>query len=291
MGTKIYVVGHLNIDHVVSEKDLLSPGAANELQPVIGGTAFNAAKAFKARDFEPIIIGKVGNDHEAYLIKEAIKKTRIEFIIKEEKSRPTGCCRVVFSEKDDSCRYYKSVSDDANQFDLDFLKDALKGLSKTDLVFLAGHFLTHSNINQSKEFIDTVSQKAARFILDVVPHNIYQKINLSQFNEVVRDKADVIIGEFTTMMKLGDPSFIPRPPAGNDWKVLFAKYQTKGLVIRYGLANISKQQVLKRRMDDDFEILEPEMDTGFAKLNPDQRRGFGDVLTADFISRFINVLD
>src|SRR6185295_17258004 len=126
---------------------------------------------------------------------------------------------------------------------------------------------------------------AASVILDVVPHNIYQRITLRQFNQIVRDRTNVIIAEFSTLMRLVDPTLVPGDPTEEDWELLSANYGTETFVIRYGAGNISKQQIRQRQGHDELQILEPELNTGFANLNPYERRGFGDVLTAEVISK------
>ena len=290
MINRIYVIGQLNIDYIVPANTPAEQQASVTSSPLVGGTAFNAAKALKQRNFESIIIGKVGRDRHGDLIKQAIRTAGIGFIVKEEAARPTGCCRIVFSDPDQRCQYYKSSSDDANQFDLDFLKHACDRIDKEDLVFLAGHFLRHCNTSERKEFIDVLSRKAGPIILDLVPHNIYQDLTLAKFNEIVRDTASVIIAEFITLWRLIAPDSLSRAPEEADWESLFANYQAEILVVRYGPGNISKQQIRQRAQPGPPLILEPERDTGFANLNSEERRGFGDALTADFLSKFLPVV-
>jgi sugar/nucleoside kinase (ribokinase family) len=291
MTNRIYVIGQLNIDYIDSAKTLANQHANASSYPLVGGTAFNAAKALKGRNFEPIIIGKVGHDPHGYLIKQAIRAAGIGFIIQEDEARPTGCCRIVFSDPDHSCQYYKTCSDDANQFDLDYFKRACESIDKEDLVFLAGHFLRHTNPDEKKEFIDILSRKAGRIILDLVPHNIYQSISLAEFNEVVRDRASVIIAEFVSLWRLIAPGSLSQAPVDADWESLFANYKVDILVIRYGLGNISKQQIRQRQQHGPPLILEPERETGFANLKSEERRGFGDALTTDFLSEFLPFVD
>jgi sugar/nucleoside kinase (ribokinase family) len=290
MTNKIYVIGQLNIDYIVSAKTLPNQHVSSGSTPLVGGTAFNAARALKDRNFEPIIIGKVGIDHHGALIKQAIREAGIGSIIREEEARPTGCCHIVFSDPDHSCEYYKTSPDDANQFDLDFFKHVCDVISKDDFVFLAGHFLRHRDTSEKKEFIDILARKAGRIILDLVPHNIYQSITLAEFNEIVRDRASVIIAEFITLWRLIAPDSLSQAPQEDDWESIFANYQAEMFVVRYGLGNISKQQIRQRPQHRPALILEPERDTGFANLKSAERRGFGDALTADFLSKFLPVV-
>ena len=287
MINRIYVIGQLNIDYIVPAGTPGEQHASLSSHPLVGGTAFNAAKALKDRNFEPVIIGKVGSDRHGDFIKQAIRSAGIDFIIKEEAAKPTGCCRIVFSDPDHSCRYYKSSSDDANKFDLDFLKQACDRIGKEDHVFLAGHFLRHRNTSEKRELIDVLARKAGAIILDLVPHNIYQDITLAEFTGIVRDTASVIIAEFVTLWRLIAPDSRSRAPEEVDWEALFANFQTGILVARYGAGNISKQQIRQRAPHGPALVLEPEKDTGFADLNPEDRRGFGDALTAAFLSKFL----
>jgi GTP cyclohydrolase II len=287
---RVLVVGDLNVDYVLPQGAIQGGGIADKGEPLVGGTAFNSACAFKEHGFQAIVFGKVGRDKHADMIKAELRRNRLTSLLGETSDFPTGQC-LVFYLDDEGDRFIVQEEQNANDYDLENLKQALRlaRLDEGDLVFLVGHEFVRSGPDKVKQLVDLVAARKTPLVLDVVPHNMYKSVPVEEFCAALGDNVHVLIGEFRTFMGFlgrkvayGDEDAIPE---NADIERLFRQFPADVLVIRCGIGSISRQLICRRGRRDGVEWLENHP-TGYERTPDSDKRGFGDRLTADLIDRF-----
>jgi len=296
---RIFVVGDLNVDYnlTIPKQKLSVGGIIDKPSPVVGGTAFNAARAFKESGFESIIFGKVGNDHEGRQIISEIERSNIKALLAISEAAATGNCHLIFIENDIP-RTIIQEGNNANDYDTDNLAMAigLTDIGERDIVFVVGHPFVRFDREYAKKLIDIIAEKGAKIILDVIPHNMYEKVSLADFKYIVGDRAHVIIAEFSTLMRfLGRTNTSDKPSLHEIEEVVTqfsSQISSRILIIRYGEGNIEKQTVCRINPERSLlHIIEQELDTGYTRIPLVERRGFGDRLTAKFLSEHYQELN
>ena len=153
--------------------------------------------------------------------------------------------------------------------------------TKTDS---AGNRSFRCGIEHSKKIIDLLALTGAKIVLDVVPHNIYQRINLAEFRHIIGRHVDMAITEYRTLLGLSNVSPGTSEPEEKELTAAASKLKIRYLVIRYGEGNADKQTICVKAEKDSCEIIESK-ETGYTELEPMERIGFGDRLTADLLDR------
>ncbi|HRQ36870.1 MAG TPA: PfkB family carbohydrate kinase [Chloroflexota bacterium] len=242
----VFVLGDLNIDYLISEKNFINQ-IMDKPEPVVGGTGFNAALAFLKMGFEPIVFGKIGDDQNGRIIQAELKNKGITSLIRISETKPTGNCSVIFIEALKQ-RWLIKEEQNANDYDLEHLRQALKiaKIGPNDFVFMVTHPLVRFGPYHTKKLLELISETRAKIILDVIPHNIYETINYKDFSYAVGEKANVIIGEFETLSRVIGHIPQKNEPDTLDWEKLLEYYKAQTLIVRYGIGNISEQAVCMR---------------------------------------------
>jgi sugar/nucleoside kinase (ribokinase family) len=261
---------------------------ADEGEPVPGGTALNAALAFqKWSSFKPVVLGKVGADVPGRLITETLEQNGIISLVSISQTRPTGSCTLVYH---DNLRLLLKDDGGANDYDLDNLKRTSRlgfFMSSNDIIFMAGHFLTRCSITHSQKMIETAAAMGAPIILDLVPHNLYEKISIDDLALIIKDYCTVIIAEYRTFMALLKAPIHTNngedEPTTEDVSLIFSHLNVKKIVLRYGTGNIAKQMVCSYNQDG--ITIEEKIETGYENIKPFERSGFGDKLTANLLDK------
>ncbi len=130
----IFVIGDLNVDYMYSPAKLSPTGVIlDKPEPLAGGTALNAAVAFKAEGLSPIIFGKIGDDADGQFIRRELEtKKGIISLVGVSSQQRTGSCSVIIAE-DTMQRLLLKEDNNANDYDLKHLKQAL-ALSQIGIV-------------------------------------------------------------------------------------------------------------------------------------------------------------
>jgi len=284
----VMVMGDLVVDYIYSEK-YFTDQVIDKPQPIMGGTGFNAALAFKEKGIEPIIFGKIGNDNDGRFIQHELDKRRITSLVGiSQDNKPTGSCCLIYIE-DTNKRWLIKEENNANDYDLELLEQSLKlsGMGKGHFIFIVGHPLIRFQPERNQKMFQRAAATGAKVILDIVPHNMYESVPLAEIQESIGNNVDVIIGEFKTLMKFIDRHSTKEEPEDSDWPILLAHFPARFLVVRYGEANIERQAVCKRVGPQGFQVLEDE-DTGYLSATTSNKRGFGDRLTAAFLIKYLD---
>jgi hypothetical protein len=177
-----------------------------------------------------------------------------------------------------------------NDYDPENLKEFIKLnlIQKSDFIFVAGHFLTRCAVEQSTALMETAASIGAKIIFDMVPHDLYTKITLEEFNAAVRGKADMLIGEYNTFMGLlgkkhNTEKECAPVPSEHDLRIIMDTFDARIVDIRYGDANIS-EHILFSRGKNGVTIIQ-EGGTGYPACSSEKPSGFGDTLTAKIFEK------
>ena len=282
---RLLIIADLCLDY----KFFISENEDNMLdtpKPAVGGTAFNIALAFlnnfadcMPMGFQPVVFGKIGNDMEGRLICANLKKHGIVSFIETAREKSTSRCYLFYGKKTRIITKDDNIGTSSNDYDLKnlYLLKNLELINKNDVIFIAGHSLSRCGIGHSQKLMEIVCAMSGKIIFDIVPHNIYKKISLKDFNSVIKDHIYWLIGELNTFLGLmGKPQ--KNEPTNEDIDTITSCFKAQFIEIRFGKGNIS-QHILIDCRETNIKILE-KGNTGWEKCPPDEKPGFGDKLTA-----------
>ncbi len=283
----VLCIGDLMCDYILY-CDSLDEGIFEKPEPIIGGTVINGAIALKNQGINSIVFGKLGNDAEAKLIVGFLKDHQIGFSLGSSNILNTGSVLLVYYKKENK-RLMVYDTNNSNDYDVGNLKSTLNSfkLCSKDIALLIGHPLYNFPSDYSKNIIDAISKFGLLIVLDVVPHNMYNKVDKDILNYIISDKVSVIISEYLTLMKILRVDVLSDRPSALEIDKIFSSFRISFLVLRFGgEGNIDIQMIVKRIDEDSFMVLE-ENCTGYSLLKNEEKRSFGDVLTAKFINKYL----
>lgn len=283
----ILVIGDLNIDHIVDKRDCLNQQQEPSFELRVGGTAFNAAVAFKQHAIEPRLIGKIGKDREGNIIKKELQQAQICSILQVDPKKQTGICKIILERNSSrGIRFPLEDKHNANDYDIQFIEKALEQfrINDGDLLFVTGHFLIRSNPIIAKQILELFSKKKARVVFDLVPHNLYELVSITELQPTLKGKCHILISEFLTFQKFVRRSKIKDSPDQSDWSEIFRLFASNIVVLRYGFEQITKQQVRMKTKNGEIRIIQAENNTGYSRVDPKEKTGFGDKLTAQLLN-------
>jgi sugar/nucleoside kinase (ribokinase family) len=109
---KVFVTGDLAVDNVVTGIALGGITRVAYAPPAVGGSAYNAAIAFKHAGFSPIVFGKVGKDANGNLILSTLERDGIYHFIDRDDSNPTCSCNIIYFQDQEHLRtiYYSKFT-------------------------------------------------------------------------------------------------------------------------------------------------------------------------------------
>jgi hypothetical protein len=274
---RVFVVGELNVD--ISIKDLEN----RNYNKRAGGTAFNASRALKKEDFEPIIFGKIGEDPDGTLISDTLRQEDIISLLGTTSEKQTGIA-YIFDRND---MPPDGPKESANDYDLNNLDQAivLADLSKSDLILLDGYIIDRLGIEHTCHLFDKIEQIGAPIVFDLVPHLLYERFDLECIKKIIRNRVKLLIGEYRTFMGFLGGSTIDNKPSTNDVKQILQEFSTEFLIIRYGIENIGSQEIWTLENNDILIRHQEIPDTGYTNVSHSNRIGFGDILTAQALKR------
>lgn len=254
----------------------------------VGGTGLNAALAFQKENFEVILFGKVGNDSFGKMIIDWVKKNNFENHILIDAKKKTGICKLYYSSEDQSSFRLPIDYDDANYFDSELLKEwfGTTKISKNDFVFFTGHFLLRNKFKESIKIAEEFSQTHAKLIFDLVPHKIYNDLEVNSLKDIFKIPIFLTISEYQTLALLHgfDRDYIPNIDECN---LFFSSINTKYLELRYGKNNISTIMIASKNTQNNSYLVEKK-ETDFESIDIKRIKGFGDILTAKTLCNILN---
>jgi len=159
-------------------------------------------------------------------------------------------------------------------------------LSEDDFIFSPLHLYDQTDGDQDhcRVFFDELRSSGSRIIVDIVPHTIYEILDVAGLKYIIGGSVFMMIGEYRTFMNLiaagayvGDRTLTQ---ADCEW--IARRLEAEYFLRRYGIGNISRELVF-RRTREAVELLWTA-ETGYEHLPDIEKRGFGDHLTASTLS-------
>jgi sugar/nucleoside kinase (ribokinase family) len=279
-GKRVFIIGDLNVD--ISIRDLMNREFNRKR---VGGTGFNAAKAFKETGCTPILFGKIGKDQDGELIVSELRKMEIQALLGMSSDKPTGVAYLYGSEIGPD-----GPKHSANDYDLENLDQALTlaGLDSGDIALLDGYVIYRLGVKHAAAMVDRLHATGAFVIFDIVPHLIYKTVGLEDIKTVINGKVDLLIGEHRTFAGLLSGRIASDTVTSDSVRIIMEELAVRFLVLRYGAGNISSQEIWARSSPATYMRYEKLNNTGYNDLPVEQHSGFGDRLTAQLIQRLID---
>lgn len=294
---KVFVVGDLNVDHVVADVPI---GTAQRIAippPAVGGSAYNAAVAFKDAGFQPLVFGKVGDDVNGDLIIDELDRRDIDHRITRHSARPTCACTIIYFQGTDDRRtiFYGAVN--ANDYDVRELRGTLQsaGLGPTDLIFSPLHIFeqTDGDMQHCQQFFGELRSSGVRLVVDIVPHSLYERLDAAAFEAMVGTPPFVLISECQTLARMmgwprAETFDLASTPSQAFYDQVVRTFSSQYYVCRFGVGGISHEAVLVRS-GSHAELCWPVRATGYETIDHQRRRGFGDALTAATLTDLVGL--
>ncbi len=209
---RIFVIGDLNVDYQI--QGIAKGQTIDKPKPKVGGTGFNAALEFMKQNLNPILFGKVGDDENGRIIKEELNMHKFNTLLGLHPNKPTGSCSLLFFEG--GWRWLMQDTNNANDYNLKDLEQALaiSKIGKNDIIFLVAHSFYRNGPDHGSEIFRLINSTGAKIVLDLVPHNLYEKITLDDLNKSMNKEINLIIGAFHTLK-----NFISTIPEYEDYRI------------------------------------------------------------------------
>lgn len=295
MKSKIIVLSDIGIDFFICEESI-SNGALNN-KPIlrVGGTGFNAAKAFNENNISSILIGSVGKDQHGIIVKNELENLSINNFLLDNNFKKTATCNMILSKRDrNPIRLSVDEVDNQNnlkKYEISTLINQVN-ISKKDFVFINTLFIIRNSKEESKEIIDILKEKTNNLIIDIVPHNIYNTITDGDFHYIFGAHVFMLVCELATAYRL----FLNKKLIdGEQLDVhiidkIITQSGCRYLSISYGKEQQEKHSVYESDDSQIKRIYHIEQ-TGFENLWHMDRIGFGCRMLAKFIGkRFTQLL-
>lgn len=283
---KVLVIGDLNFDLVYNNVII---GQNNDIKPkrVAGGSGLNASIEFKKAGFNPIVIGKVGDDVYGKCVLDKILKENLSSAVVVDKYLPTCICNIIYMSGGGDFRTILFDDESANDYNVDYLRHVIRSniFDANDYVYLTLYLFVHLkyDINKCCEYIEVLMSIKAKLIVDIVPHNLYLRISMSDFRCLFESNMYMLIGEYHTFLGLmGIEKNVSSNdgPSYDDCIAISEKFHSRFYICRFGYHNISCQTMFYR-LEDKVIFIEKNKDTGYLKLDDVmKKRGYGEYLTS-----------
>lgn len=222
---RVIVIGDLNVDEVVDAAD----GPVR--RP--GGTAFNAATAFRAVGFRPAVVGAVGRDVDGRLVEQGLDRESIEAsLVRCE--RPTGACRLRRTPGADG--RVSNGDRSANAVEPAVLLARLDRLEPgpADVVFVATHLLARHTAAACRQFFAALAAVGARLVVDLVPHNLATRVSGGAVESCLRGLAFLLVAELHTARSLVGSAGAGDAPQAADWDRVHDRLAPWAVALRHG---------------------------------------------------------
>ncbi|ASC73513.1 Hypothetical protein XM38_044800 [Halomicronema hongdechloris C2206] len=172
-----------------------------------GGTGLNFAILAKKRGYDPLLIGRVGNDFPGGLLLDFISNLGLNKGVFVDKNNPTGRAVVVRDAKDIRLLIDNNTKEklNANQFlSLDNIKSYSEEIKNSRFLYISGFCIKDKSVprfESVQQAIDIAVKNGTSIIFDVVPHKIYEEISFKQLRETI-PQANIVFSEVATIRRL-----------------------------------------------------------------------------------------
>lgn len=289
---RILIIGDLAADYMITAANSITDGDTilNLPQLSVGGTAYNAALEFSKIDLRPVIVSKLGDDTTGRMITAKLEEQKIVSFIEVTKTKHTAFCILIYDGKNRILVKDDTIPGNTNDYDLKNLGMFMETntITGNDCIFMAAHFLSRCTLEHSRKLMEAAASTGAKIILDLVPHNLYTKISIVDFNSIMRGiNFEILIGEYKTFMGLLGKNPDNTEPTDDDIRYIIRSFNARIINIRYGKSNVSEQLTCVCDKDRSKLRIMEKGSTGWDEHRLDKQRAFGDKLTAELVKKYI----
>jgi GTP cyclohydrolase II len=285
---RFFIFGDINVDEVINHGNEIVKRGIIYVEPErrIGGTAYNAATALVEKGYDVVLYGRVGDDSDGDFVRKELERAKLTAILFQSE-KPTGTASLhYFGEKSPERLVYHTSNSANDEYEINDVRATLDFYKADahDFIFLPCHiFQRERNLDTLRSFFKAIKSHNSRLIMDLVPHDLLDFVSAKTFLSLAASHVHMLVTELTTLLALLEISNETREPTDSIIRKILRKLPVSIIILRFGIANISKQWVIKR-ISHGYEILDRLDDTGFLKEHR-HRRGFGDRLMADAFDR------
>lgn len=279
------MLGDINVDHIIGAED--QPSLTRRR---VGGTAVNAALAFRKQGFCPTIIGALGTDDAAQYIESYLSREHLPALLMRSR-KPSGQCHIV--SRGGAVERSANSDESANSVDPVALAQQLDrvSLEPHDVIFVATHMFARSTPSQCAQFFSKVRTLGGHLVVDLVPHDLPNYIEGDAVQTCIAEASSILVSEWGTIRGLfHSPSRTCPSPTPAEYQDLLGRLRPKFAAIRYGKHCIEFQAVV--RLDAQNNVLSIEEGRTYHEELPiGDRTGYGDQLTARLVRRLLPYLE
>jgi sugar/nucleoside kinase (ribokinase family) len=292
------VLGDINLDWVVPEQLAFPFAELTENGRIVwspiaarpGGSGLNFAVFARAEGFQPLLLGKVGNDLAGRYLNDWLQQSGIQSAISVDGSLHTGVALIVRDSAD--IRFLVNNRDNANlTLSLTEVEAHTAAIRGSSVLYVSGYCVmdeTATRTEAAQRAMNLASDPGSPHkpvvVFDVVPHRIYHLYSFARFQQITKC-VDLLISEVSTMRRflgLGSASEkVDRAVAEETAEALVQYYQR--FILRFGPGGCDSQ-ILCDAVHDRREY---QAQTGHA--NAADKRGFGDVLAIRDMRGFFGI--
>lgn len=300
----VLVIGDLNVDYDLIEKEAS-----------VGGSGYNAWRAFGEDDYVSILYGTVGSDNSgnydpygAQIYKEiknhiekSNEKNMYAFVGKNERLR--SCEVNMIRVENDQLKYCYS-NNNANDYDVEKLKKVLTliDFKKDDYVFISSYLYVQKkyDVGKCKEFLsvfnDIEEDKRPKIVFDIASYSVEKSCEAGKMMSVdvlgeifngYKGKIHALIGEYNIMkgminneLKLGHNKSKIDISIFKSEKKCYRRVEY--LVCRFGHHSVKKQKLIATGKEFG-EIGEYVLDNKDMEKYRKNSIGYGDFMTVKIL--------
>jgi len=274
---RIFVIGDLNVDYRLHVNEDKVSG-----DRVPGGTAINAAIAFRDEGFTPVVLGAIGQDEHGDFLESAMERHGISASTVRI-SAPTGSCALVSDQG--FSRRLTNADTSANAVKPIVLAEMLKRLApqQAEPVFVASHMLVRQKSADCAQFFAEIARLSSRVVVDLLPHDLADRVNWLNVQTCLKGLVFLLISELRTLRGLHAMQRDATPtPIHADWSAAFDDLGARAMALRYGRFGIEMESFAKaceyrNTMEASSYRIMPE------DVADPHRSGLGDRLTARLV--------
>ena len=157
-GRRYFVIGDLNVDHVITHQSFRSEGNIASQPPGIpGGTALNAARAFAHEQLQVVLYGQIADDRHGRQLADYLGEQKFASLIhmSEGDAKETGTATVIFTGNVRTMVQLDSELN-ANDYTLEWIEQATQvaQMGPRDVAFVVAHAFARQGVEHGAAACD-----------------------------------------------------------------------------------------------------------------------------------------
>lgn len=292
----IVVLGDVNMDYVVARNlsfplsSLVQNGLIywEEINEMPGGSGLNFCAFASEAGYRCLMLGKTGEDTAGVAITKWLKARKIAIPRHWTSTDPTGKALIMRDSMD--IRLLINNKHNANHtLSVGDIEENKMALSSCRVVYVSGYCISEPQTVRHQAALQAMAHAKAgghppTGVLDLVPHQIYEKFTFEQFRACTQH-VDILISEVATMRRflgLGSKTETIDEAMAKDTAERISQYYPR-VVLRYGPSGCDEEILIDRGTGSFVR-----QETGHNQAA--DKRGYGDRLALSALTDFFRVL-